>query len=385
MKYTGQTPICDYMNLLLNTFSDDCSYAIWGCAEQRYKFIQKYCPSIKCIVDGDIQKQGKYFHGVKVDSPEVLAMHNYKVIVAVQDYSVVCESLNRYGLSEADFCSYQEYMLIKSCAANSIFLPEVALYITGHCNLKCKNCMVYAPYQKQPTQITFEEASKSLQHLFQYVDLIGDIHFAGGETFLEQRILSRMLQHISENYGDKYLSCGIVTNGTIIPDVDCLAALKKSNSYVIISDYTSQIGQKSKIGELEKVLKNWTIPYKIEGKFGRIEENQWFDFGEQVPFNKSPEMLKEHFEQCSSTCLEIYNSKLFNCALVLGATINLAYPQTINDYFDLSVKPQSENDYLRFIKYCIGACDNGYYNWCDYCNGYGTLLNKKVAKPGEQL
>lgn len=60
MKYTGQMPFHDYMNMFLNAFSDNCSYAIWGYSEHRYKSIQKFCPSAHCIVDGDSRKQGMY-------------------------------------------------------------------------------------------------------------------------------------------------------------------------------------------------------------------------------------------------------------------------------------------------------------------------------------
>lgn len=226
--------------------------------------------------------------------------------------------------------------------------------------------------QKNPLTTSFEEITKSLQDLLHYVDFVGDIHIAGGEVFLDQNLISRLLDYISKTLSNRYSTCRVTTNGTIVPGDDCLNALKRSNSYVVISNYSSQIGEKSKVPDLEYILKEWGIPYKIEGMFGRTEENKWFDFGDRVPLNKSPELLKEHFQLCTATCLDIYKSRLYNCVLVLGAAANLAYPQTSNDYFNLTVNPPSETDYLRFLKYCLGYCDEGYYNWCDCCNVMGT-------------
>lgn len=385
MKYRGTLPIDEYMHQLLTSFPDNQFYSIWGCASPKYNWVRKLCPNAEHIVDGDLRKQGRYLDGMQIEAPDVLAKLKSKVIVAVQDYPAVFAQLKNYGLMEDDYCEWQDYVILKSFAQDKIFLPEVTVFITNTCNLSCKACALSVPYQTSQSLFNLNDIYKSIDDLFHYINSAGSVRFSGGEPFLTQEHLCKLLDYMALKFSGQYDFLSLTTNGTIIPSNDCLDKLKEHQVFVTISDYGTQIGYRNRSNELAHQFEERGIGYKLESSFGRIEDGKWFDLGTGLPSKKSADELKNYYQKCISNCAIIYKSRFYNCATVLGASINRNYAESSNDYFDLSVNPHTKADYLRFLKYCLGYCDEGYYNWCDCCNGYGVLLNKKTAIPGEQI
>ena len=63
-------------------------------------------------------------------------------------------------------------------------IKRTALNITTYCNLKCKHCLAFIPYYKDPKNMSYEEAKKVLEIYFQVVDSVEHFTVTGGEPLL---------------------------------------------------------------------------------------------------------------------------------------------------------------------------------------------------------
>lgn len=51
-------------------------------------------------------------------------------------------------------------------------IKRTTMNITTYCNLKCKHCLAYIPYEREPRSIKIEEAKKNLEKYFEVVDSV---------------------------------------------------------------------------------------------------------------------------------------------------------------------------------------------------------------------
>lgn len=62
-------------------------------------------------------------------------------------------------------------------------INRTVLNITTYCNLKCKHCLAFIPYYKNPKHMVFEEAQLILEMYFKVVDSVEHFTVTGGNHY----------------------------------------------------------------------------------------------------------------------------------------------------------------------------------------------------------
>ena len=78
------------------------------------------------------------------------------------------------------------------------YLKRTTFKITSKCTLKCKLCLAYIPYYKNPKDLSYENAKKILARFFSLVDKIGTFSITGGEPFINK--ISKIRKKIRLHY-----------------------------------------------------------------------------------------------------------------------------------------------------------------------------------------
>lgn len=109
----------------------------------------------------------------------------------------------------------------------------VSISITDKCTLNCKECNSLMPYCVRPID-EGEIQLKATENLLKNLHYVSEIAIIGGEPFL-----SKYLKDYLELIGkfSNYEFVKIHTNGTVIPNNEQLAAIKKIGAIVRISNY----------------------------------------------------------------------------------------------------------------------------------------------------
>lgn len=159
-------------------------------------------------------------------------------------------------------------------------IKRTALNITTYCNLKCKHCLAFIPYYKDPKHLSFEEAKKILEIYFQVVDSVEHFTVTGGEPLLNRdvkKILQETFKYLNQIVG----SVDFVTNGTMdIPDeVLDLFEENKEKTKIVLSDYGESLS--TKIYSIEKKLADRKINYRVSKFWGEsLYYDGWIDFSD---------------------------------------------------------------------------------------------------------
>lgn len=382
MRYTGEQTFESYMERIRELFSDDETYVIWG-SKWRAAVAREKVANVLFHVDNDKNKWGGLIDGLEIRNPEVLKEYpDVKIIVASAAYQQISEQLNSYGIPEENYCDYREWYTIKEyLAKGALSLPEMNFVTNNVCSLSCRGCMVYVPYIQRKRNFPLEEIVASIDHVFEYVDFSEVVGFAGGETLLHDG-LGEMIEYCY----DRYVMAGrvnhiqILTNGTLIPGKELLQVFKRCHVRVFISDYRNAVSGRCRMDEIVECLDAEGISYVINNQFTRAEEGKWFDMGN--PFschNMTDRELERHYDKCAKICFSVYDSRFFNCSSVMHSIASLGRTGTSNDYCDLRTDSKA-----KFLKYYLGYNDKGYYDFCDFCNGFGEAVNKTSITAGEQ-
>ena len=59
-------------------------------------------------------------------------------------------------------------------------INRTALNISTFCNLRCKHCLAFIPYYKDPRNMEYREAVLQLKMYFTVVDSVGTLYCDGG-------------------------------------------------------------------------------------------------------------------------------------------------------------------------------------------------------------
>lgn len=159
-------------------------------------------------------------------------------------------------------------------------IKRTALNISTYCNLKCKHCLAFIPYYKNPRNMSYEEARKILGVYFQVVDSVEHFTVTGGEPLLNadaENILREVFKYLDQITG----SVDFVTNGTMeIPNTILdLFEENKDKSKIVLSNYGDNLS--TKIESVSTKLKQRNINYRVSEFSGKDKElyyGGWIDF-----------------------------------------------------------------------------------------------------------
>ena len=328
--------------------------------------------NIVAIIDNDFRKRGKVIDGIQIMSAEDAKsiLHNYRTIVTTQAffYTPICNQLQEMGLVEnVDFTVWNQffsewYYKYK----DMICLEKADIPITSFCSLNCESCSVFTPYIKEKRHEALEEIEKSIFLFFQNVDRVQDMNLYGGEVFLHPQLceIIEMLGKYRERIG--YL--GIITNGTIIPDLKVIELFKKYNIGISISDYSNSVDYKGKLEKLCKILE--------ENKINviRTVNMVWFDLGfpqKKIHYNMAD--ATNHMVCCNTACHDLIDGKIYYCIADRAAQMGGLVPCSEKSYIDLTkINKDDLESRKAILELCAGNIEGGSLDFCRMCGGFGS-------------
>lgn len=267
-----------------------------------------------------------------------------------------------------------------------IELRRSVVNITARCTLKCKLCVMGAPYYEKPPHYSFEVISDTIDKYFELVDYVQWYEFSGGEPFMHKD-LAKMVDKTME-YSDQFEKLLILTNGTLLPSEELLSKLIKYKDKMIIM--ISHYGDlSSKADELIAILNENGIQIDIKKYYGDDQHfGGWVDYGDFKKYNRSEEELERIFDHCGATkmcgCFTTHGGEMHWCVpSARGMRLLGVIPRDKSDYIDLFDESMTREEQRKKI---LSVNEKKYLKACDYCSGdHGTKDIKKRYKAAEQI
>gem|GEM_PF-2545940 len=348
---------------------------------------------IEGFISGDVTLIGKTLNNRKIFSlDEVLAgKDNYIIIATNKEVEKISAELSNRGLSsKQDFCHYKEwirkYFETLLHEKDQLVSDYLELYITDRCTLKCKACILFAPYTPKPYKDRdFDSVKRDIETYFNFVDKVSVFRLMGGEPFLYhnfEELLKFITVHQIRGGGGTYRqqmeSMIVVSNGTVIPSANILKMLAENSIEVHVSDYPVEIAQRQR-AKLIQAFEKAGVRYKIKPM-------RWVDV------NSNPDVVKhtahnelvELFQKCFVRCRTIYEGKLYFCAIDAAAQRQGYIKGSADDYVDLNEQVERGSVREKILSLDAGEIRKGYVSFCRNCWG-GTDSNNRIIPIAEQL
>lgn len=223
------------------------------------------------------------------------------------------------------------------------------------------------PYFEDSWRIDIESAILNINRFMRSVDEVLNFNIIGGEPFIYDD-LHIVLAHINEIQTIRHIA--IFTNGTVIPNNNCLYPLKNKKIEIVLSDY----------GNLKQMAKfvNWAETNDI--RLTIRSAAKWIDFGNTTSRNRNKEELKKIFSNCdfSDNCKALLEDKLFVCERS-ARLFMLNKEQKLNrDYVFISHDDKDITREKIRQTYCADSADA-----CNYCDA--GVCNPVEIEAGLQM
>ena len=388
--------IANRINRWILSFGLDNRFAIWGCSDFAVQLIDRYRKYIRIeyVVDNDKKIQGTYFEGLRVLSPEELCFDKgIKIIISNMYMGTrvkISNQLDEMGFVENVDYTYGEivfsvfnWLLFHKIASQYVEIP-----ITTFCSLNCKNCTAYTPYVEKHHHLPFDKIAEETDLYFNVIDYAGRFRVLGGEPFLYPE-LGRYLEYIGKKYRNRIGELCVVTNGTIPIQSQWMSLIKQYDVTLFVSNY-AQTGHR--LASPEKYKKLLHILDAENVRYYFPENQKWLDLGKPEKKALSDTELKDRFSDCRHYCRSIVQGNLFMCATWAFATIGGIYKDDWSRFvgeeiLDLRVLKQKdpEERFAELFRFDIEmSTQNGYLDFCQYCQGFGSK-NTHFVPVGEQM
>ena len=260
---------------------------------------------------------------------------------------------------------------------DKVYFSYFSLIPSKVCNLNCRDCLVFTPYNRHKTHRPLEEIKQELALLFSCVDTVGFFHISGGEPLLYPQ-LGELLAHIAECYSSKIVRMGIVTNGSLLPSEKLLSILKRYDIQVECDDYRQALPHlKESFLQLIETLRVHQIKIQINTPI------TWINlFPPRCNYEKlSTSALMERFDRCAVPYTEMSGSYLAACnyaSYAVAAGLSEFVPE---DYFDL--EQYTADKKRELVEFRMRYNMRGYVEFCENCNSF-PRINPYTVSPAVQ-
>lgn len=337
------------------------------------------------FIDKDLEKQQKGVEGYQVYSPEEFkekcVEHDDGFIVVFtvnrSNYLNLAKEFIRKGYREnVDFFFYDVFEkfylnILSVYKFNKIFVEQLSLMVTTYCTLKCKDCIISMPYQKEKRHVPLSELKKDVELFFSKVDFVRYFGPGGGEIFLYPN-LDQFLEYVLSRFSKQIGEVLLISNATVLPNEKVLRVIKKYNLAIRISNYENVRGW------LEKRKKFVSLCEDNGVAFREQKEEYWLDMGWNSE-KKNAKLTYQLFEQCEMPCREFSNGIEYYC--LHGHFAEMAKGIHEDQGLDFT---KEETDKKMILEYNMGYLKKGFLNSCIRCNGYFGVNNKRIPV-AEQL
>lgn len=228
-------------------------------------------------------------------------------------------------------------------------LDAVAIDVTRRCTLNCESCLCLTPYVEK-FDCNLEATIQSIEILINAAGFINRIEIMGGEPLLYKNLpsLLQKVKPLLDSIGSIY----IVTNGTIVPDIDVIHAAKRLNANFIISNY----GELStKLNDVCAVLHQYKMLFYIDYR------KSWYQYGLLRNQQMDAKLAVEQRKRCKNNCLNIFNNSLSFCQFLSAFPYIKGSKADETDRLDLS-RPIDKDTLINYL-----TAD---YPSCKFCTGW---------------
>ena len=267
---------------------------------------------------------------------------------------------------------------------DKLSLRRAVLNITAKCTLKCKHCVMGAPYYKNPPHYKYEIIEKTIEKMFAIVDHIQWIEFSGGEPLMHEE-LGKMMEKLME-YHSQFDKLLIMTNGTLLPRGDVAEIMKKYHESIIVM--MSHYGELSRNADkLIAFCNENNIACEVKKYYGEEQHyGGWVDYGDFHKYNRNEEILKEMYQRCGATkmkgCFTTHGGQMHWCVpSARGMKLTNKIPDNKEEYIDLFDESMTVEMQREKIKKMQNA---EYISACDYCAGFSEENSIRI-KAAEQV
>lgn len=251
-------------------------------------------------------------------------------------------------------------------------IKRTTLCVTTFCNLKCKHCLAFIPYYKDPSHLSFEEAKIILKRYFEVVDSVEHFNITGGEPLLNQE-LERILEEVYYYSEQIRGTVDFVTNGTMeIPETVLeIFAKKRDKTKVVLSDYGKNLSKKIDVIESELIRRE--IPYRISKFYGdELYYGGWIDFSNHDLKWETQEDRDLNAQKCIQRIgkyFVINNGELHGCSRSFWRIKQGIIPKIEGEYvplIDEGISLEKKRELLMHMYYskssescahCVGLCN----------------------------
>lgn len=265
---------------------------------------------------------------------------------------------------------------------NKVDINRITLEVTNRCTLKCALCVAFAPYVKNPADLTLQEAQEVLQAFFTVVDSVGIFNLTGGEPLMNPDITA-ILKEVIKYRAQIRQDVTLVTNGTIVPTDEFIDLFAENKDYmrIVISDY----GKLSyKIDEIRQIFDDREINYRVVHFNGdNLSYGGWIDFRDHSLKYDTKEARDEHSLKCMDSVGKYFNisdGEIHYCMRSFWRIKNGLIPKEDCDYVPLLDDSISLEDKRQRLMQMFDAKS---VTSCAYCVGHRNDVERQI--PAEQL
>lgn len=235
-------------------------------------------------------------------------------------------------------------------------ISRIILILTERCTLKCRYCGTLNQYFEKPKDIDLSVLKREFDIFIETIDFVDEMHIIGGEPFLYPYI-DEVIRYINRHplSTKKIGYVRIVTNGTLIPTGDVLAACKETEASIMISNYPKS---STKIDKLVSVLAKWGVLYCVQG------HNTWaYTMQLSNPSTDIETLALQHNTQCITSCKALKNGKFYHCSFLANADDLNAAPNNERNYVNLFADDFSREKLAKYLNKEYAPIG------CAFCNG----------------
>jgi MoaA/NifB/PqqE/SkfB family radical SAM enzyme len=179
-------------------------------------------------------------------------------------------------------------------------------------------------YFTKPSDYDFEAFCSDFVKTMELVSYVKQIKIIGGEPLLYRQLGELML--FLKQYRRKFTSILLITNGTLLPSEELLAAIKQTKTLIQISNYGKL---SSRMDELKATFKIHKIPFSA-CLLPWNANSQLID-GD----NEADAETATKYRSCTAGCNHIRDGRFYHCPFLQGADILRAIPHDPRNYINL--------------------------------------------------
>lgn len=359
---------------------------LYGAGTQNLRMVYQPLVSSGCkvdyICDQDVQKQGKFFNGVEIISPEKLSEvcgeDTVEIIITVRTSELVREIREMLlQMKGVTVYTFEEFVQAKKLNSKVKRFSCIMAHLTDHCNLSCVRCSHFSPLAQKEFFTDLGEFEKDCRRLAELTE--GDIdefQLSGGEPLLHPEVAK--FPYIVRKYLKK-TQIIIITNATRLRNMseEFFQSCVDNQVNIWISQYPLGLPYEELRQELadrgigvtfgntgnskDKPKEMWGLPLKLVGGLDR----------------------QKNFDACLCMQYIIRHGRLYPCA-------NSAYIDLFNNYFGKGLPGPEANgvdiyevenlqELCQAISQPVPLC-----SYCDACNRMAPIPWRASRKTIEE-